>query len=493
MSDENNEDGTEEVQFGENRSANGDGDNNGSLFTMMHQMNSGSRIRNNNITFDRRQNTMGGTSRSRSNIETQEEDEDMMDEDRETFLNSHTATVEEPERSRSTENGSSSGRGIRRRPSFVPHDLNCSRTRRIFSKSTQVDLQTLERGQDLYLNPPQGVNVNRMLLTGQLMWIVTPGKDESSSTYSYYKRSQAKNTTGCLYNRILFFRFVSEKSSSQNNRLFCVVHLNMKKNHVFFDRFANERDNGFFSIGSMVSIVNPDPIEDYMNGTPMITSNEKAILLQPMVHVPVSISSDLEALESKAFVINRSIVSVGRTVFLDSPCSGKFCDRQNIETTRFKSKSCGCFSLKSSRSNIISVHSITFTTSSGERKMMPKFSSLRFMELFTKGKLSIDVRASRLQTGSEIYDEILDSIEDIVDLINDDGGWVIYGWGKQGVINDIVMLGNDAAKDKGENKVLAQTMQTHIVHLHPVKKEYLDPTCEKGRALENMKYDFSTL
>lgn len=174
------------------------------------------------------------------------------------------------------------------------------------------------------MNPPRGINVNRMLMIGQLMWIVTPGKDESSSTYSYYKRSQAKNTSGCLYNRILFFRFVSESNSSQNNRLFCVVHLNMKKNHHFFDRFANERDNGVFTIGALIAIVNLDPIEDYMNGTPMIVSYEKAILLKAMLHSPVPMCSDLEANESKAFVIPNSTVSVGRVVFLDSPCSGIF-------------------------------------------------------------------------------------------------------------------------------------------------------------------------
>ena len=381
---------------------------------------------------------------------------------------------------------------IRPRFSFNPNDSNCNRTRRILNRSTLVDLQTLERGQDLYLDPPQDINLNRMLLIGQLMWIVTPGKDENSSTYSYYKRSQAKNTSGCLYNRILFFRFVSEKNSSQNNRLFCVVHLNMKINHHFFDRFANERDNGLFTIGSLIAIVNPDPIEDYMNGTPMIVSYEKSILLKPMLHLPVPMCSDLEANESKAFVIPRSTISVGRIIFLDSMCSGKFCDRQNTELTKFKGKSCGCFSLKSSRSNIISVHSITFTTSTGERKMMTKFSSLKFMELYTKGKLSIDVRASRLQSGNDIYDDLTVSIEEVTDLVNNDGGWVIYGWGKQGVINDVVMLGNES-KEQVDNKVLSENVSTHIVHIHPANRDYLDPDTIRAKRLDDLKYDFSSL
>jgi hypothetical protein len=127
----------------------------------------------------------------------------------------------------------------------------------------------------------------------------------------------------------------------------------MKKSLILY-----ERDNGLF-----IAIVNPDPIKDYMNGTPMIVTNEKAILLQPYVHPSIPMYTDFEANESKTFVIAHS-----RIVFLDSACCGKFCDCQSIELTRFKGKSCGCFSLKSNHSNIISVHSITFRTSTGETK-----------------------------------------------------------------------------------------------------------------------------
>mmetsp|Transcript_22253 Transcript_22253/g.27288 ORF Transcript_22253/g.27288 Transcript_22253/m.27288 type:complete len:441 (+) Transcript_22253:151-1473(+) len=380
----------------------------------------------------------------------------------------------------------------RPRPSFIPHDLNCNKIRRIMNKSTQVDLSTLERGRDLHMNT-QGINLNRILLIGQLMWIVTPGIDQSSSTYSYYKRSQAKNTTGCSYNRILFFRFVSETNSSQNNRLFCVVHQKMQKNNVFFDRTPNARDNGFVTIGTLIAIVNPEPIEDYMNGTPMIVSHEKAILLNPMIHKEIPMCSDLAANETKAFVITDSSIEITHVVFLDSKCSGKFCDRQNIEITHSKNRNCGCFSMKSSFSNIISVHSIVFTTKTGERKLMTKFSSLKFMELYTKGKLSIDVRASNLHSGNDAYDDILDCLENIIDLINNDGGWVVYGWVKQGVINDVVMLGNEANKDQTDNKVLSEHVSNHIVHLHPAHIDYRNPNSHRAKRLEDLKYDFSSL
>ena len=47
--------------------------------------------------------------------------------------------------------------------------------------------------------------------------------------------------------------------------MFCVIQ-SSTSNTVFFNRFINARDNGVFSIGSIISVVNPDTIKDYMNG-----------------------------------------------------------------------------------------------------------------------------------------------------------------------------------------------------------------------------------
>jgi len=97
-----------------------------------------------------------------------------------------------------------------------------------------------------------------------------------------------------LHNHIIFFRFYSETSSDQMNRIFCVVQI-AKTNTVFFNWFPNARDNGMFSIGSIVAIVNPDSIEDCMNDVPMIVSNEQAILLRPILHRTVPVKNHLVA------------------------------------------------------------------------------------------------------------------------------------------------------------------------------------------------------
>ena len=64
---------------------------------------------------------------------------------------------------------------------------------------------------------------------------------------------------------------------------------------LFFNRFLNARDNGVFRIGSLAVIVNPNIIEDYMNGFPIIVLNEQSILVIPMNHSLFSVRNDMEA------------------------------------------------------------------------------------------------------------------------------------------------------------------------------------------------------
>ena len=44
----------------------------------------------------------------------------------------------------------------------------------------------------------------------------------------------------------------------------------------------------------------------------------------------------------------------------------------------------------------------------------------------------MDIRASRLQSGNDDYDDIVDSFDEIVDLVNSEGVLTVYGWGKRG-------------------------------------------------------------
>ena len=175
--------------------------------------------------------------------------------------------------------------------SFAPFDSNCSKQQIISNFCDKLDLQTLERGQKLYTYP-RGITINLMLLVVQLIWIVTPGKEEKSNTYTYYKRAKEQSTPGGHYHQILFFRFCNETNIDRENCLFCVIQ-SSTSNNVSFNIFLNARDNGVFSIGSLIDILNTDPIEDYMNGFPIIVSDEQSILMVPINHSPITMRNDL--------------------------------------------------------------------------------------------------------------------------------------------------------------------------------------------------------
>ena len=75
--------------------------------------------------------------------------------------------------------------------------------------------------------------------------------------------------------------------------MFCVIQ-SFTSNTFPFNIFINAIDNGVFSIGSLSYIVNPDPIEYYINGVPIIVSNKQYILILPMNNSPVPMHNDLE-------------------------------------------------------------------------------------------------------------------------------------------------------------------------------------------------------
>ena len=74
-----------------------------------------------------------------------------------------------------------------------------------------------------------------------------------------------------------------------------------------------------------------------------------------------------------------------------------------------------------------------------------------------------------LQSSNDAYTNIVDAFDEIVDLVNSEGGWTVYGQGKIGLTNDVILLGNDI-KVPGDNKVFSHDISTHVVYPHPIKE-----------------------
>ena len=145
-------------------------------------------------------------------------------------------------------------------------------------------------------------------------------------------------TSGGHYHKIIFFRFCSEININQENCMFCVSQ-SSSSNNVSFNIILISRDYGVFIIGYLIAGGNPDPIKYYMDGIPIIVSNEQAILMLPINHSSIPMRNDLEPNKSNFFVIQHSIFQVGPILFLDKKCSGSLCDHQNFLLNN--DKSCG--------------------------------------------------------------------------------------------------------------------------------------------------------
>ena len=167
---------------------------------------------------------------------------------------------------------------------------------------------------------------------------------------------------------------------------------NAVTNTSLSNHFPDARDNGVFTIGSIIIFVNPKPIEKDMIRLPMVESQDQAILASPTVLTAVPFCNDLDGNEMKAFHIKGSSINL--------KFSGLYCDRQNLLDG--SKKPCGCFSHKSSRSCIVMYMDILFSTKSGEE------CSQQFFNFLTKGFLSIDIRSSQLQSRNDAYDDIIE-------------------------------------------------------------------------------------
>lgn len=378
--------------------------------------------------------------------------------------------------------------GQRQRPSFHPVSI-CPRSTIILDTHREVSLNVLEMGDDLYMNPPTGVDLNSMLMYCQLIRIITPTRD--NDVLKYQRRHRAQNTAAnANYTRILMCRVVAETNTQHDGKVFYVLQ-NSKENKTILDRNPALRDNGSLTIGSCMAIVNPDPIDKFLQNIPMISSSERVVILRQRRLEAIPYPTELDGNEIKAFLIHGSRLTVTRVHFEEAICSGLFCDRQRLYEAKGRS-GCGCFSQNANRTNIVGVYYMLFEIGGGQRMGVPDFSSYQFMKYFTKGLLSIDVRATQLQSGYTAYTLLLTAIRAVIVLVNNNGGWSFHGWGKRGLINDMTLLGQEL-QDGDDGKTAANEITTHIIHAHPTNSDFMDPTKDLYVQLEDLKFDLSSL
>ena len=112
---------------------------------------------------------------------------------------------------------------------------------------------------------------------------------------------------------------------------------------------------------------------------------------------------------------------------------------------------------------------------------MDDFSSINFSNIFMKSSFSVSVRFNILDY-TPVYYRLVDCIDNVVDHINDNGGFTVIGWYKRGGINDI-------SNDESENQVESSEIGFHIVSIYPTNSALLQSPGLKSKQFDMIEPD----
>lgn len=368
----------------------------------------------------------------------------------------------------------------RRRHSNQPVDKSLNISSPVFrGRYTEIGLNLLSQSDVLATK-----DIRRRYIDTQILRIITPRQNRFAQVMYRMRRGQGNRNENQTYNRIYLCRVFSDVDTRENSRLFYILQSG-NENHDIWNRNPEHRDNGTIRVGSFIRVVNPEPINRFMQGIPMITTDTRvyALDIHPSMN-SIPINNNIDGNQALAFCYNARIIRINHLSILHTGCTGLHCDKQDVAVNP-RNSPCGCFGNSPFRSNLAYCFSVSFNSDEGEVRVMPNFSSLAFQKLFFSRPLPAELAASSL-SGTEVGLDAEDAIIDCVDYVNLWGGWTVVGWYKRGLINDVSLAG---AVDGEENRVHAENVSLHIVQLIPTNRHFLDPESIRYDYLKNRQFD----
>ena len=341
----------------------------------------------------------------------------------------------------------------------------------------------------------------------QLIRLITSNQC-GASVYSK-RRLNIVHQNSMKFTRLILARVVSSLHPDENIQLVYIMEAR-NQNQNLWSKNVNHRDSGAISIGSIIRVPCPLPIDIYMRcDIPMIRSQFPAILLRSPARLgSVAINESIESNTSLAFVYNGTQVTINLSVPLKTTCAGNLCDRQRI-IDWCNSKGCGCYGMNTNSSSLAIQHALEVETINNGTLKMDDFSSKKFSKLYLNGDIPGSVKLYMLQLTQASMDMFI-SVEECINLINDNGGFTIVGWYKRGVINDRTIVnaraangnnggsgGNAIASNNNNDDQQAQVdsgdISYHIVSITPTNQNFFDRLSVLGQQLHQLKYDVSEI
>ena len=325
----------------------------------------------------------------------------------------------------------------------------------------------------------QNVKCRKTVLYLILLRIVSTSTNNQSKMYAV-KNLKKKNfiqQNTSAYSRLFL---CLDPNSSSGKTVYLVQGRGIGTN--LWAKNASVRDDGTLTIGSVVAVHNPKPITKLLaNDVPILEYNLSLILMKQRVMKAIPIDTNVPENSAQGFIENGCKVEVKSVEVLESVCNGHFCDRQRCVELQKIDKPCGCYFMRGLDSKLSIVHDIEVTCqSSGEKFSMEQFSSLQFSTLYLTQYFPQDTKRIEFDN-TEYLDELYDSIDNVTEYINNNGGFTVIGWYKRGEINDQSNL-------EAVEKISSSTVVHHFVSLLPTSFDRL-----KMDELQEMKYDVTNV
>ena len=322
----------------------------------------------------------------------------------------------------------------------------------------------------------------------------------NAQTYSRPRGYGPVRPSSMPYTRLFMCRVFSEKEGN----LLVYLMEGTNKNTNLWRNNVELRDNGIITIGTILRITAPLPIDSYMRGDiPLIQTHYPAIFLhKPSAFLQFIPHENLEGESSRAFVLNGAILSCKAFSCEKTKCGGSFCDRQRLAEWNTTIGSCGCYAQRSRGTNNLSLlYPVMKVNHDGKVYVHKNFSSHSFTLGFLNRDFPIGVQANDLQL-SEAFWLLGDSIQDTIGFVNRNGGWTVIGWYSRGLINDrmltgLINNGNPTTSTTNVNNAEVQIdgadMTYHFCKIVPTNEALMNETSELFELYQRTKFDVNTI
>ena len=352
----------------------------------------------------------------------------------------------------------------------------------IMKKLSEVNVDQLEGDES------NKINLNRVYIDVQLLRLITPNQQQKAMTYGVRRRNN--NNQDVIFSRLMLCRVYSNKRCSDGSRLIYLME-SKNSNQCLFNKNIELRDNGVISIGTFPRIVTPLPIENKMRGDiPLVKTHLPLIvMMRPSLKVSIPIKKEIGNQNSLAFVLVGTTININRSTPIKTTCGGLLCDKQRCSDWN-GTRGCGCYNVRDDISNIAFEHSVFFQIGN-DFVQHNDFSSTKFSFWYLKKRLPSTVTVNALTMTQEYFD-IEDAITNVVNLINNNGGWTVTGWYKRGLITDKSLL-EVPPSNVVSTEVVSGQINYHIVQLLPSNEDFMDKGTDLFKELQTKKYDTSRM